>query len=173
MALPLIGVGAALLAAYAGTKISQSMQKQSGVVGAFPGERKMSVAPVNGAIVVCGVYNVLEHSGIWCDGEIIELNGNGLVRPVSANRFLQNRSGDTIFIAADDYGRPMGDEATMQRAVAQIYQYYDYHLLSCNCHHFTWHCVSGDDESLTLFSELNHALSHYFEQAIHWHPLRH
>lgn len=171
MALPLLGLGAAIVAAYAGGKISQNKQKSAGIVGAFPGEAKYPITPVDGAVLICGVYGFFEHSGIWCDGKIVELKGNGLVRAISPERFIGERSGETIYIAGDVSGNPFADTEAMQRAVAEVYQYYDYDVIKCNCHQFSWRCVSGSTEVLTRFSELNAKLSGYFSSPVYWYPM--
>lgn len=172
MALPLIGIGAALLAAYAGARLSEHHQKREGNVGAFPGELEDEITPVNGSILTCGVFGIFDHSGIWCDGHVVELKGNGLVRAVSPDRFISERSGSRVYVAGDEHGAALGHSEAMQRAMAQIYQYYAYDVIKNNCHRFVWRCISGEDQRLTRFSELNGKLSGYFQSPIHWYPAK-
>ncbi len=171
MALPLLGVGAALLVAYAGRKMSEQHQKRQGRVGAFPGELKDTIAPINGSILTCGVFGIFDHSGIWCDGYVVELKGNGLVRAVTPERFLSERSGNTIYVAGDELGNPLGSNATMQRATKQIYQYFPYDVIKFNCHRFVWHCISGEEQKVTRFTELNEQLANHYCSPIYWRPL--
>lgn len=169
MALPLIWLGAAAAAAYAGVKYGDRFRVDEGLVDAFPGQSKYRVKPSNGAIMCCEVYGALDHTGIWVDGEIVELNGNGLVRSISPERFLNERSGEHIFIACDKYGSPLVVPGTDQRAVAHIFQYREYDLFRNNCHRFVWHMVSGMDQALGYFAELNTSLYHYHGESISWH----
>lgn len=112
MPLPLLWLGAAVSAAYAGNEIAKSLSCDEGNIALFPGERSTaSVEPVNGAVVCCGIYDVLIHTGVWWEGMVIELAGTGLIRAVSAERFLANRSGDNIYTACKPSSMVMAEEA--------------------------------------------------------------
>ncbi|REL27224.1 hypothetical protein DXX93_12055 [Thalassotalea euphylliae] len=125
--------------------------------------------PTIGAIVCCGIGGVLDHTGIWIgDDTIIELGGNGLIKPVSPARFTQERSGKRIFVACDSTATPLASEVAAQRAIAQIYQYRDYHLIENNCHQFIWQCIQPNDEPLTTFRELNKRMAKRYNKQVYW-----
>ena len=124
--------------------------------------------PINGSIVTCGIYEVLDHTGIWIDGNIYELNGSGLVRCVSPSRFIDNRSGDAIYVACDMQDSPLVEKASIERAKSQLFSLYEYHLLRQNCHKFVAEMIAGCNCDVTSFSDLNEFLSEYFSSAIDW-----
>lgn len=169
MALPLILLGAGIAAVAAGNQLSKSYDKKQGVVGAFPGERKQRVQPVSGSIVCCGIYQFFEHSGIWLDDYAIEQHGSGLVRAVSARRFMENRSGETIFVACDQNARPLSDELAAMRAASKLFEVNDYHLIKNNCNRFVAENLANMPQDLTTFADFNYFLHQHFKTAIHWH----
>ncbi|MGJ8681478.1 hypothetical protein [Paraglaciecola sp.] len=171
MPAPLFWFGASALALLAGAKYSND-KKLEGVVGTLPGECDIAVKPIDGAIVCCGVYEVFDHSGIWVDGDIVELKGNGLIRGISAERFLKDRSGEQIFIACDANYQPIGDAFFAKRAVSRLFEYSEYDVLNNNCHNFVWQCIADKNESVTRFSELNTHLANKYNQIIHWQPCK-
>lgn len=171
MALPLIWLGVGVGSWLLGNHLQQQDLRQKGIVAQFPGEDAFPVEPVDGAIVCCGIYGVFDHSGIWLDDGVVELKGNGLIRSVSASRFIQNRSGDTVFIACDESAKPLVAPSSALRAAQQVFTYRNYHVLNDNCHRFTWQCISGEDKRVTQFSTLNQQMAEHFEQTIYWHPL--
>lgn len=170
--LPLIYLGAGLAGLYAGVKLSEKRQKDRGEVALFPGESRLAVTPVDGAIVCCGVYGVLDHTGIWLEDCVIELNGDGLVRAVSPQRFLRNRSGDTIYIACDSDNLPISSAKVAENAAAKLFQYSNYHLLNNNCHRFVLSCMGFEQLKTVRFTDLNQLLSSTFMTSIHWHPIQ-
>jgi len=170
MPAPLLWLGASAIAILAGAKYSNDKRLEESVNG-LPGDSVIEVEPVNGAIVTCGVYGVFEHTGIWVDGNILELKGNGLIRGVSPNRFLQERSGDYIYIACDNNNTPLIQADAADRAISQLFSYSEYDVIKNNCHKFVWHCISGEDIPLTRFSELNQKIAERFATSIHWHPV--
>lgn len=178
MAFPILWLGAAAAATIAGIKYSQQIPVKRGYVQSLPGDSDILVQPENGAIVCCGIYNILDHTGIWCDDRIIELNGKGLIRAVSAEKFLAERSGKKIFIACNEYYTPVVTDATNTRAEALLYQYREYKLLENNCHSFVWDMIRGDNQQLndgkviTRFSELNENLKNLHKCKISWHLLK-
>ena len=167
MALPLLWLGAGALAMLA-TKEYISETRTNSRIRLMPGEGNASVAPQNGAVVSCGIYGVFDHTGIWVDGNIIELKGNGLIRGVSSQRFLQNRSGEFIYVACDHNNNPLVAEQAAQRAIEQLFQYSHYDVFKNNCHKFVWQCLSGQQQSLTRFSDLNQKMATLFNCDIHW-----
>lgn len=167
MAIPLLWLGAAA-ATYAGIKYSSKVSKYRGYADVLPGGTKLTAKPVNGAIVCCEVYGVLDHTGIWVEDSIIELNGNGLVRNISLERFLADRSGEEAYIACDKYGLPMASDATFQNAIANIYQYRPYDLFKNNCHRFVWEMLSDIKEPVNSFTDLNQRLCSYHHSPVSW-----
>ena len=66
---------------------------------------KLSEVPA-GALMVCEIFHLFEHTGIYIgDGQIVELQGTGLIRSVSTGRFMQNRSGEELLVACDNRDR--------------------------------------------------------------------
>ncbi|MFT4994916.1 MAG: hypothetical protein ACI965_001958 [Paraglaciecola sp.] len=165
MPVPFIWLGAGLAALYAGVKYSDS---HLGSISHIRGESDSAVLPVNGCIVSCGVFGIFNHCGIWNDGNIIELRGNGLIRGISPGRFLHQRSGEDIYVACDAQGQPLVGPGTKKRAVAQLYQYLEYDLIKNNCHKFVWQCISDINEPLTRFTELNYKMAGHFDCTINW-----
>lgn len=163
MAFPLLLLGASAILVLASNK--HSKQGSSRLL-AKNGQKW--VKPQNGAIVSCGIFGVFEHSGIWLDGNIIELKGNGLIRGISPKRFLQNRSGKQIYVACGNNDRPVTDNTVAMRASEKLFHYSQYDLIRNNCHKFVWSCVSGKSTALTGFSELNSLLAEHYDCEIHW-----
>ncbi len=170
MPIPLLWLGAGIAAAYAGSQIAREKQKSDGHIRHFPGEHKSEVTPVDGAIVCCGIYELFQHTGIWLDGNIVELRGNGLIRGISPSRFLADRSGNRIYVACNDSLQPLVAPEAVSNALARLYTYSEYDLVSNNCHRFVYECVSGKTGRITRFAELNAALNALFDTPIHWQP---
>lgn len=127
------------------------------------------VLPKVGAIVCCGIGGVLDHTGIWVgDNTIIELDGNGLIKPVSPRRFTDDRSGKGIFIACDSLARPLISESAANMAIAQIYQQRDYHLFDNNCHQFIWQCFQPNAKGITTFKSLSVNIAQLFDKVVYW-----
>ena len=132
-------------------------------------ETEQKVAPEIGAIVCCGIGGVLDHTGIWIgENTIIELDGNGLVKPVSPRRFTGDRSGKGIFIACDSLGQPLVSAQAAELAIEQIYQQRDYHLLDNNCHQFIWQCFQPNAKEITTFRSLSVNVAQLFDRVIYW-----
>ena len=168
MPAPLLWLGAACLSIYAGNKANEHYLKHKGIVDIMPGASRVQVTPQNGSIVTCGIYGVLDHTGIWVDGNIYELSGQGLVRCLSPNRFLGDRSGSTIYVACDRYNAPLFDIEAAIRAQHQLYHLHDYHLFNQNCHRFIAETLSNSSQDITSFSDLNAFLHAYFDETISW-----
>lgn len=171
MPAPLLWLGASAIAMLVSVKYSNDKRLVKSVSG-LPGKSDIKVEPVNGAIVTCGVFGLFEHTGIWVDGNILELKGNGLIRAVSPKRFLQERSGDEIHIACDQNIIPLIQPNAAERAVSRLFSYSEYDLINNNCHKFVWHCISGEDVPLTRFSALNQKMAKQFATTIYWHPVK-
>lgn len=173
MPAPLIWLGAAALGIYATNEANTALLKRKGVVSVLPGEKKtryqsVTVAPANGSVVCCGVYGLFDHTGVWVDGNIYELNGNGLVRCVSPERFLANRSGELIYVACDTDLSPLAESSAVPRVRDNLYQVLKYHLLRQNCHRFVAEMLSGERQNITSFSDLNEFLHGFFRRSISW-----
>ncbi|MEW9799544.1 hypothetical protein [Alteromonas sp. CYL-A6] len=170
MAIPLLWLGAGLAAAYAGKEIAREKQVADGHIRHFPGKDARQVTPVDGALVCCGIYEIFQHTGIWVDNHIVELNGNGLVRAISPGRFLSQRSGSRIYVACHTTLQPMVDDAAARRAMEKVFQYQDYDVISNNCHRFSLACITGRTQPVTRFASLNEAIRDHFQDVIHWQP---
>jgi hypothetical protein len=168
MPVPLIWLGAAAVSLYTANKLNASDLRQRNIISRLPGDCREPIAPVNGSIVTCGVYELLDHTGIWIDGNIYELKGNGLVRCISPDRFLQNRSGDQIYVACNMQNQPLVELNVVARTKSQLYSLHEYHLLRQNCHKFVAEMVSGYPRDITSFSELNEFISDYFSSPVDW-----
>ncbi|MFC4699289.1 hypothetical protein ACFO4O_03840 [Glaciecola siphonariae] len=168
MPAPLLWLGAAAISIYAGNKLNVAHLREQNIVSRLPGDCNSAIVPVNGSIVTCGIYEVLDHTGIWVDGNIYELNGSGLVRCVSPKRFIENRSGDDIYVACNMLDTPLSESASVERAKSQLYSLYKYHLLRQNCHKFVAEMIAGYPCEVTSFSDLNEFLSEYFSSPIDW-----
>lgn len=168
MPAPLIWLGAAAVSLYAGNKLNTAHLRRQNIINKLPGDCREPVVPINGSIVTCGIYEVLDHTGIWINGNIYELNGNGMVRCISPQRFLENRSGDAIYVACNMQETPLAELASIERAQSQLFSLYDYHLLRQNCHKFVAEMIAGYPRDVTSFSDLNEFLSEYFSCAIDW-----
>jgi hypothetical protein len=122
-----------------------------------------------GAVVGCEIFQFFEHTGIYIgDGQIVELSGSGLVRPLSFQRFLADRSGLELMFATTPSGDIIGSERAANRAIEKIYSYQDYDLLRNNCHRFTYSCISGNSLPLTSFFDLKQALAAYWRFTPNW-----
>ena len=127
------------------------------------------VKPKIGSLVCCGIGGLLEHTGIWVgENTIIELDGNGLIKPISVQRFTKERSGNNIFIACDSKATPIADDVAASRAQNKIFQCLDYHMVDNNCHQFIWQCFKPHDKDLSTFKELNIRLAVLFDRRIYW-----
>ena len=170
MPVPLLWFGAGAIALLVGTNY-RNYKRFNKSNSPISGHTNLAVDPINGAIVSCGVYGLFEHTGIWVNGNVLELKGNGLIRCVSPSRFLQQRSGDYIYVACDDKYNPLIQLGAADRATSLLFSYSEYDVISNNCHKFVWHCISAENIPLTRFSKLNQKIAEHFATVIHWHPL--
>ncbi|WP_286235546.1 hypothetical protein [Thalassotalea sediminis] len=191
MPLPLLWLGAAAVSALAIKELSDDRKKQQQrriryakpqrlkdlarhefPVAIYPSDlmsTEQAVKPEIGSLVCCGIGGLLDHTGIWVDDDtIIELDGEGLIKPISLARFTKERSGNQVFIACDSSAKPIACEYAAERAISQIYQYRDYHLIENNCHQFIWQCFSPNGEKITTFKSLNLKLAQKFDKTIYW-----
>ena len=131
------------------------------------------VEPLPGSLVCCEVFNLFDHTGIWIDQDtIIELSHNGLVKAVSAERFLDERSGKNIFVACNAKHQPIVISGCESRALNNVFTYREYDLIDNNCHRFTHFCLSGHDIKVSRFARLNELLIDMVEQNIYWDKVK-
>ncbi len=205
MAIPLLWLGAAALSALTVKELSDDrknaqqnrrnryraktlldLKQHESPVAIYPSDTLAaldkcytSVVPKIGSIVCCGVGGVLDHTGIWVgDNTIIELDGNGLIKPISSTRFLDERSGKQIFILCDSQSMPLALEKVAEKAIEQIYQYVDYHIIDNNCHQFVWQCFQQNEDlaqntqtqnkQVSTFKQLNEQLAQHFNRVLYW-----
>ncbi len=191
MALPLLWLGAAAVSALAAKAVADDRKDQQlkrnfsyrpntlsdldsheSMTAIYPSDlfkTDQRAKPVFGSVVCCGIGGLLDHTGIWIDDDtIIEVDGNGLIKPISSARFTQERSGDKIFVACDSRGQPLASTQAGERAIAQIYQVRKYHVIDNNCHQFIWECFSPNDGNLTTFKALNQRLAQRFDRQVYW-----
>ena len=129
----------------------------------------VKVQPEFGAVVCCGLGGVLDHTGIYIgDDTIVELAGSGLVKAVSMKRFLAERSGENMFIACDSLGKPLINKGAAQKAIENIYRYYEYDVISNNCHRFIWQCFEQEGNDFSTFKTLSHKLANYYNRVLYW-----
>ena len=131
--------------------------------------RGFSVKPLAGSIVCCEVYNFLDHTGIWIDEfTIIELSNSGLIKSVSADRFLQERSGQNIFVACDNNHQPIVIPGAQKRALENVYSYREYDVIENNCHRFVNYCLTGFNDELSRFTTLNKQIAKLSGKHVYW-----
>lgn len=127
------------------------------------------VEPEVGSIVCCAIGGVFEHTGIWVEkNTIIEMDGNGLIKPVSMKRFTEDRTGKNIFVACDSKGTPLALERAAMNAIQQIFTCENYDIISNNCHQFVWQCFAHKGDKLTTFNMLNEKIALFFNRKIYW-----
>lgn len=191
MALPLLWIGAAVLSAVSIGELNQQRKRAENErlrskdiirrgksdthysgIEKYPAE-SFSVATFAtiqpGCLVCCGLGGVLEHTGILIDEHtIVELHGSGLVKAISPKRFLNERSGNQIYVACDSNGLAISAQAIADRASNQVFTFQKYDVIANNCHRFAWQCISGENESVTTFHQLNKLFSKKFDRKIYW-----
>ncbi|RYV03197.1 hypothetical protein SOPP22_05475 [Shewanella sp. OPT22] len=129
-----------------------------------------SVSPQAGSFVACHVFGVIKHVGIWVDNAIVELQGTGLIRVVSPERFLKDRSGTTIYISCIQ-NRSILNKALAQKALDQVFQFRNYDLLKNNCYRFCFSSLTGHEEFIETFSEFNQMISNHYGEKVEWKPI--
>jgi len=190
MPLPLLWLGAAAVSALAVKGLSDDRKSQQKLrsryrkvqtlndldrhespIAIYPSDMMSTeqvVHPQIGAVVCCGIGGVLDHTGIWVDDNtIVEMDGEGLIKPISVNRFTKERSGKQIFIACDSNGQPLACEIAAKRALEQIFQLHEYHVIDNNCHQFIWQCFNPKAKKITTFKDLNINLAKMFDRKIY------
>lgn len=123
-----------------------------------------SVIPEIGSIVKCDLIGgIADHTGIYIGcGEIIELNGNGYIKKISINRFLNGgslRTGDVIHVACDANNYPISDSNIAKYAQSKIGSRRHYSVDEDNCHRFVSECINEYSSQTTLLCELESELA--------------
>jgi len=180
MPLPFIIAGAALGALFLHDQQKDLLKvqdrhrhlKASGAMGRepseiFPSTKAAKLVP--GTIVCCEVFEAFIHTGIVVDDNtIVELHGNGLIRAISRQRFLDDRSGQQLFIACDVDAKPLLIESSIERAANDVFTHHEYDLFKANCYRHTWRWLSGEDKAIKSFEDFNRLLSDLAKQPIYW-----
>ena len=181
MPLPiLLGVSAAAVLAnsfYRSEIEKQDKQRKLGLkartaVGRYPCDHlpsEFQITPGIGSIVCCGVYNGFIHTGLVIDDDLVlELHGSGLSRAISFKRFLQDRSGQHIFVATDTLANPIIFDFDQEHVARQVFAYHDYHVSKRNCYSHSWYCLTGKMTPFASFELFNKALSSLVGHSIYW-----
>ena len=185
MAVPLLLIASALGGLYLNEQHKKALMQQDinrrlpldkseskEVIARWPSDAYPSsllVSPVPGSLVCCSVYQAFDHTGVVIDDDtIVELHGSGLVRAVSAKRFLSERSGRHIFIACDQAGQPFVFPDAVQQAVQEVFHFYNYHVFKQNCYRHTWMCLTQQDHQIDSFEHFNQLLSDTVKASIYW-----
>jgi len=180
MPLPFIIAGAALGALFLHDQQKDQLKDQDrhrhlkakGAMGREPSDILPSAKTaklVPGTIVCCEVFEAFIHTGIVVDdNSIVELHGNGLIRVISRQRFLDDRSGQQLFIACDVNANPLVIEPSIDRAANDVFTYHEYDLFKANCYRHTWRWLSGEDKAIKSFDDFNRLLSDLAQQPIYW-----
>lgn len=94
------------------------------------------------------------------------------MKAVSAHRFLEERSGDNIFVACDSEHQPIVIEAVIERAISSVFTYRGYDVIDNNCHRFVNYCISGEEHEITRFQSLNEAIFTHCGKNIYWDKVK-
>jgi hypothetical protein len=106
--------------------------------------------PAIGSMVYCDFFHA-EHTGIYIgNGKIVHLDGNGKVKSVGHDSFLDRMDGlntaISIYVSCNG-ADPVGCSEAARRARAMLNRRIDYNLLMNNCHQFTAGCLTGEFEN--------------------------
>lgn len=132
-----------------------------------------AIKPINGSVVCCDIFGTLTHTGLWVNGGIIELSGSGLVRSVSPERFIHDRSGEQIFVMANQTADVLAAPFAAENAQARIFEYLNYDVFSNNCNRFIANCYQLPDcHDVMLFADLTQKLAQHFKQTVIFYPMQ-
>lgn len=171
MAIPLL-LASAVLGTIVYEHTEQALYKKAGVLKPPQGNTIDSAyKPLNGTVVCCGIYEKLTHSGIWLNEGIVELAGNGLIRTVSPDRFLAERSGQVIYGLGNATKEALASKNVAEMASKRLFHYEEYNVVTNNCHQFVARCFpSFTSKKVTLFNELNTLLVDFYQQPLYFYP---
>jgi hypothetical protein len=115
------------------------------------------VTPHKGCVVYCKLIGNAEHTGIYNGRGIVELDGDGQIREVSPQEFINGPDGARlsvekgIYVSCDKDGYPLSSAESCERANRMIGCNRDYNLVFDNCHQFTCGCLSRNFENSSNF----------------------
>lgn len=121
-----------------------------------------SEEPAIGSVIFCKLVGNAEHTGIFIghlgeyDKCIVELGGDGEIRLVTPQKFLEGPSGlrlsgIAIYSSCDESGNPIGNYQVADRAKNMIGTTRNYNVAMDNCHQFSCGCLSGNFENSNNF----------------------
>jgi len=119
-----------------------------------------TVQPIIGSVVYCDFIiaaSAIQHSGIYVgNGNIVHLNGDGVVEKVSATEFVSGlmgfKCGSSIYVSCEGT-TPVGDSFAADLALSKVGNKYDYRIYKDNCHRFVAECIGFDASSDNLKGE--------------------
>jgi hypothetical protein len=108
-----------------------------------------------GAILMCSLaFGAAEHTGVYIGkGKVAELKGTGEIRSVSLEEFISStdvRTGRYAYAACKKNGDILISEAAVINAKNSLHDYWEYNLLTNNCHKFTAGCITGNFDNLCV-----------------------
>lgn len=110
--------------------------------------------PEIGSVVYCDLaIGLAEHSGVYLgNGEIMHLNGNGVIERVSPNEFMAGTTALSIYVSCNG-SWATGCSKVARRAIVfqNTFCSRDYNWLLDNCHQFTSACITGDIDNSHSF----------------------
>lgn len=115
-------------------------------------------SPAVGSMVYCDLI-MAEHSGIYVGkGNIVHLDGDGIIEAVSPTLFLERLDGlntaISIYVSCDGR-KAVGNPKAAERARSLIGTRRDYNVLFKNCHQFTASCLTGNfNNNISTFTTL-------------------
>ena len=91
--------------------------------------------PKVGSVVFCGMYVVMEHSGVYVGKDkIVSLSKDGVVVKETPEEFRSGiTTGLTIYVSSKGK-KPVGDKVAAKRARKKVGKSRDYNLVLDNCH---------------------------------------
>ncbi|WP_323012662.1 hypothetical protein [Castellaniella sp.] len=99
--------------------------------------------PVGSVVYVDLIPGYMQHSGVYVgDGQVIELNRDGLVCLVGLTEFSAGGLGQEIHVSCKGEAA-VGRSDFADRAWQRLGEVSSYHLLLNNCHQFTAACMTG------------------------------
>ena len=130
------------------------------------------VKPKIGSVVKIDLTLGPDHTGIYIgDDQIVELNGDGEIRIVSPEEFIEgddaiSRCGAFIYVACaqDEDGNcyALGSRDIARRAKQCVGESRDYNVVFENCHMFTEYCINGKRDGAGLLWAVEAALTEKF-----------
>lgn len=110
-------------------------------------------SPAIGGIVYCNLLSAAEHSGVYVgNGNIIHLDGNGVIVKTSAQTFIKRLDGwnpaRTIYTLCKGK-EPVGIADAAAYAEGQVGRRVKYSLAKNNCHRFTASCLLGEESPVS------------------------